>query len=107
MHSLLFAGSLMALSGSFIFSNGPTPEEFYESGLEKLEAQQYDDAIVLFTKALKLDTAFAPAYYKRGTSFFMKNDFKAALHDYDRYLLIDYTDANGFYDRAMCLVKLD
>ena len=48
----------------------------------------------------------AIAYYVRGTRFYEKSDYKAALSDLDRALALDKSHANALYNRAMTYKQL-
>ncbi len=68
-------------------------------GRAKIGDEKYDDAIKYFDKALELDPRSAYAFHNRAYTFFLKNDFEAAIQDYDRSIAID-PSAGRFLDRG-------
>ena len=68
----LFIWNIMGQSGWFdnlgIFSSHAAVNA-YNSGTEYLEQEQYNQAIVDFDEAIRLDPQYANAYYNRGLAY--------------------------------------
>jgi tetratricopeptide (TPR) repeat protein len=56
--------------------------------------ENYDDAILCFTKVINLDTRYAVTYYMRGVVYYMKGDYALAAADFEEAIRIapDYAD---------------
>jgi len=65
--------------------NGKTESEnFYKCGMKLSMQNEYDLAIIEFTKAIESDSEFAEAYIRRGAVYYFKNDNKRAVSDFNR-----------------------
>src|SRR5687767_9767278 len=96
LNSLFLSLSFVIFSLTGAIAGGGTPEELYKSGKQKLEAKQYDEAIKDFSKVIDLNEDYALAYFRRGSAYYLKNDFTKALRDFDRYLSLKPNDENGY-----------
>ncbi|MGB3651666.1 MAG: tetratricopeptide repeat protein, partial [Rivularia sp. (in: cyanobacteria)] len=57
-------------------------DNLLSSGLEKANNQNYGEAIIDFTEALRLNSNFAEAYYHRGNVYYKLGENEAALKDF-------------------------
>ena len=58
-------------------------ERFYSEGNEMFRIGEFDKAIDLFNKSLKLNPSFCPSIYKLGLSYKKNNNFKKYFRNYD------------------------
>ena len=58
--------------------------EFLNTGVKYAEKGQYDDAILNYDQAIRLDPKLDKAYYDRGLSFFNKGQINKAIEDYTK-----------------------
>jgi len=65
--------------------------KYYNSGLNELENENYEDAITLFQKSIKIDNQFAFAYDNLGLCYRKINQFDKAIEYYNKSLEIDPT----------------
>jgi tetratricopeptide (TPR) repeat protein len=67
--------------------------------------QQWDDAVVHFTNAIKLDTSFADAYRGLGTSYNSAEKFEQAIPPLQQYVKLQPRDPAGHYQLAIAYAR--
>ena len=76
-----------------ILSFGQTTyEDYFRSGFEKYENEDYYGAISDFTKSIELDSNFPLAYNYRGLSKSKISDHYGAISDYRKAIKVDPND---------------
>ena len=94
-------------------SGNPEADRLYQTGIEQMNAGELQQAIVTFTRIIKLKPDFAEGWNKRATLYFLVGDLRKSLADCDEvmkrnpyhfgalsgYALI-YTRLE-YYDRAL------
>jgi len=60
----------------------------FQSGLEKFDKNDKIGAIEDFTKAIELNHLFSEAYFNRGWTFLFLPDYKKAIEDFDKVILL-------------------
>ena len=78
-----------------------TTEEYIKQGKELLNAKKFDQAIVSFSEAIKLDPQSVQAYNNRGIVSCNKGDFDRAIGDFSRTIEIDPNFGKGYNNRAV------
>jgi tetratricopeptide (TPR) repeat protein len=63
-----------------------TGQSFLDEGMKALEAQKYDAAVDLFTKAIAADAQDYAAHFERGLAFSLQNKDAEAIAEYIRVL---------------------
>jgi tetratricopeptide (TPR) repeat protein len=63
---------------------------------------QYDQAILDYNKALKINPRYAEAYNNRGVIYRKKGQFDRAISDYNKALEINPRFAESYYGRGVC-----
>src|SRR6516165_1057055 len=76
---------------------------FFESGLERLQAGEYESAIAAFSKALQLNPFFVPALVRRGDVRRLQGESAEAQADYSRALQINPKDTLVLVNRGRVL----
>jgi Flp pilus assembly protein TadD len=77
----------------------------YELGVNYLESQEVEMALIAFSEAVRLDPNLAQAFNGRAVAYGLKDDFEKALSDASEALRLDpwepdYYRTRGFvYDR--------
>ena len=79
---------------------------YFDLGTTKLQAKDDAGAIEAFDKAIKLDSKYATAYYKRGLAKANLEKHKDAIKDFDKAIELNSTDANAYYNRARAKIEL-
>jgi tetratricopeptide (TPR) repeat protein len=59
---------------------------------------QYDQAITDYNKAIEIDPRFATAYYNRGRSYYLKNEYEKSWEDVNKAQELGYKVPADFLD---------
>ena len=84
---LIFASTLQA----------QTARQYLRAGEDFTKANNYQDAIAQFTKAIELDPDFDRAYVSRAQAYSWIGEHQKAAEDYDRALVFDEKDEELYY----------
>jgi len=84
---LIFAATLQA----------QTARQYFRAGEDFTKANNYQDAIAQYTKAIELDPDFEKAYVSRAQAYARTNEHQKAAEDYDRALVFDEKDEELYY----------
>ena len=68
---------------------GPCGRYYHANGRASLKANKYDQAILNFNSAIKLDTLIKSSYYLRGLSYFKGRMLDNAHRDFSAYAKLD------------------
>lgn len=74
-----------------------TAKQYFKAGEDFAKANNYQDAIAQFSKAIELDPDYDKAYINRAFAFSRTGEHKSAAEDYDRALVFDDKDEELFY----------
>ncbi|SFR81215.1 tetratricopeptide repeat protein [Anaeromicropila populeti] len=85
------------------FSEGS--KELYQEGKSKYDSGNYDEAITIFEKAIKLDEANADAIYFLGRCYHRKNDYVKAREYYET-IMNQYEDSTRYAEAKKMLQTL-
>lgn len=92
---------LLMLNIIFITSSYcQTADDFIDRGIDKLNAGDYRNSILEFTKALELEENNVNALYLRGKSNELYGDIPSALTDYNNAIQIDNTVSELYFNRG-------
>lgn len=80
--------------------------EWFGRGLNAFNNGQYAEAVKLYTKAIELDSAAAPAWYNRAAAHIRLKQFQEAHRDLDRCLKIFPGATNVKMQRAIVRSEL-
>ena len=71
-------------------------------------SNQYDSAIVYFSKVIAKDSVITPANYRnRAVSYYSINKYQEAINDYNQILSFDSLSMMNIYgERGICYGKL-
>ena len=85
---------LILITISFILDQDPI-EQLLDSGYEKYENEQYEEAILVFTEAAKIDSSNAETFYLRGLSYHGAEKIRESIIDLKKAVSINpqYTEA--------------
>jgi Flp pilus assembly protein TadD len=65
----------------WLHTDDPTLEGLMATGLQALEARQFDDAIEFFSQMIRRNPQYPEAWNKRATAYYLRGNFKAAIED--------------------------
>ena len=74
---------------------------FVKQGNAKLDLGQYQEAIVDYDQAIRLELDDAYAYYNRGVAKFALGQYQEAIADYDQAIELDPNFAFAYNNRVM------
>ena len=82
------------------------PGRLVERGIEKLNRENYQEAIEVFTEAVKNNPDLAIAYFKRGFAHFKLGEYQEAITVLNQVLRINPEDATAYYNRGLVYAQL-
>ncbi len=85
---LMVSGLLLVLAGGFGCS-GEDPDELFQKGVEAIAAENPEEAIIWFKKALQLDHEMPLAHYRLGQIYHQKGNAKVAYGQLYRAVQLD------------------
>jgi tetratricopeptide (TPR) repeat protein len=80
-------------------------EQWLEEGYLLFNARRYDEALVAFARAAKLDASFADAYEGRGTTLYYLGQMDEALQAYDHAIRLNPSYASAFSGKGNVLFE--
>ena len=78
-----------------------TAEEFFEQGKKASSAENADNAISHYSKAIEIDPKFVKAYNNRGIAYIWKKEFKLAIADFTKAIELDPKNGKPYNNRAI------
>ena len=86
-----------------------TWQEQYDLGVRYLSEGNYEEAVIAFTAAIKIEPNLAPAYVGRGDAYILASETEANLAaaqaDYERAIELDDTNALAYLGLADVYIK--
>jgi len=89
-----------------------TPETLYKSGIDAMNDEQYDYAIIRFNEAIGLDSNYADAYFNRGLAYNSKKDYDKAIENFNKTIELNPNDwqayksrGGAYYDKVLACMK--
>ena len=73
---------------------------YFNRGSDYMAKGKYDQAILCFNKAIKLNSKCAPAYCNRGTCYYEKGDYDKAILDFTKGLELNPKILGAYFNRA-------
>lgn len=102
-------GSLMSSERIAAEKNEKTWQEEYDLGIRYLSEGKYEEAIIAFTTAIKIDSKQAPTYVGRGDAYVLSGEteenLSAAQDDYEKAIELDETDPNAYLGLADVYIR--
>ena len=84
-----------------------TAKKFFKTGEDFVEAENYEDAIEQFTKAIELESDFEDAYLERAKAKEKISKLAEAAEDYNRLTAIDPKESEYFYNEGRLYAQLE
>ena len=71
-----------------------TAQDYFNKGDDQLNHKNYNEALIMFNKAVELDSSSGNNYAYRGMAKYYLQDLKGAISDYDKALKLipDYSE---------------
>ncbi len=80
--------------------------QIYQQGIAHYHKGKYEQAIKLFSQAIKINPEYSSAYNSRGDAYYRLRDYKKSQEDSSAAISHNPKDANAYYDRAFTLYSL-
>ncbi len=81
-------------------------EEYFNSGVKKADAGDYEGAIEDYNKAIKINPKLSEAYHNKGVAKAYLGDYRGALKDFDKAIEINPMFAEAYYNRGVAKIGL-
>ncbi len=81
-------------------------QKYYQQGKDKAKENNYQEAIALFTEAIKLNPTVAEYYYQRALAYFSLGNLHQAVFDYNESIKCDPEYYLAYYGRGLVRVAL-
>jgi Tfp pilus assembly protein PilF len=83
------------------FGANKKAEEFFEQGKKFTSAENADQAIDNYSKAIKINPNFAKAYNNRGIAYVWKKKYDLAIADFNKAIKLDPKNGKAYNNRAI------
>ena len=83
-----------------------TPQEWFKEGYDFGELKRYEDAIVAYDHAIRLDPNYAIAYHNKGLDLYNLKRYEEAIAAYDQALRLDPNYAVAYNNKGLALYSL-
>ena len=94
--------SVLALGSPLITANAnPLATQYFNQGVEKYEAGNYQGAIDDWSKAIEINPQNANTYNNRGSAKDDLGDYQGAIADYTKAIEINPQYANAYQNRGI------
>jgi len=75
---------------------------FHQRGLEFMNKELYDLAIVDFSRCIEIDPAFEDGIYNKALTFGFMGEWDSSIAEYDHAIIINQDDWRSYYGRGFC-----
>jgi tetratricopeptide (TPR) repeat protein len=99
--TIITTGLWLLMSGKIFLS----AKDSYERALTHFRAGDNDQAIAMFSQAIRLDPGLAEAWHYRGYAYELKGDYDRAIDDYTEAIRLNASYAKAFNGRAVAYFK--
>jgi outer membrane protein OmpA-like peptidoglycan-associated protein len=81
----------------------PTAQDWFQLGMEFEKSKVYDEAIKMYTEAIRFDPYYAEAYFRRGKAYVTahKTRTEEAFADFNSAIDLDPRNAEAHYERGL------
>ncbi len=84
-----------------VYSFGQTAQEYFNRGIQALNAKRYTEAINNFSQVIKLNPNSYEAWYNRGLAYSGLNQLDLAIADYSQAIKLNPNFADAFNNRGI------
>jgi len=88
-----------------LLSDNEKSKRYFLAGEICIDLEDYQRAIVNYTKAIELDSKFAFAFYSRGIVYETLNEYQRAIGDYSKAIELDPKNASAYNNLGYVLMK--
>lgn len=104
MKRYFFKIQLIGFCLIFVFSScaqKPSAKDFFNRAESQMKNQNWDSAIINYSKAIELDDKFADSYFGRGLTYLLLKDFEKSIADFDKTIEINPKFSEAYLSRGM------
>jgi tetratricopeptide (TPR) repeat protein len=83
-----------------------TKEQWLNEGIALYDLKRYDEALVAYEQAIRLDPNFAIAYYGKGVALRNLKRYDEAIAAYEQAIRLDPNFAIAYYSKGLALDRL-
>ena len=98
---------VLVLTGIFLFFDNAfaseTAIDVVKKGIKVGMAENLDQAIAEFNKAIEMDPKLAMAYENRAYVYFMQGNYDQSIRDYSKALALEPANADHNYKRGVSI----
>ena len=103
MKKLLITSFLVSI---LFYACSPSIEDLHKSGDKKYQLNDFNGAILDYTKAIEIDSAYSKSFYMRGLCKQALMDNDSAFLDFNKAIAIDSTKYNYYLKRGRIRVSV-
>ncbi|MBV6625769.1 MAG: tetratricopeptide repeat protein [Rivularia sp. (in: Bacteria)] len=106
---LLASFVLISAVGWFFFASKDLnyARKLYYQGIAKYEKADYQQAVKLFSQAIKINPQYSSAYNFRSDAYYRLGNYEKSQQDSSAAIRNNPQDANAYYDRAFSLYLIE
>src|SRR5687767_4643665 len=86
-------------------SFGQTAQDFFSRGVQQYKNKQYQEAIVNFSEAIRLNPNAPEPWFNRGQANFYTGNMESAIADYSQALRLKPTATDALFQRGLARNK--
>jgi len=79
---------------------------FYNQGIKYLVKEQFDQALLSFSNAIRINSRFTEGFIKRGDAWYLKGDYEMAINDYNTAIALKPDYAESYLGRGLAYKNL-
>jgi tetratricopeptide (TPR) repeat protein len=83
-----------------------TADGFFNQALDCAAACDYEQAVKLYSEAIRLDPTYVQAYNNRGNCYYRLADYKKAIDDFSEAIKLNADKTNAYSNRANCFKEI-
>lgn len=82
-------------------------KECMRKAVDCIKNSEYDEAIELLTKSMRINGRSSKSYTNRGAAYFRKKDFARAISDFSSAIELDPLSAEAYHNRGVIYFKIE
>jgi len=79
---------------------------YYNQGIKYLVKEQFDQALLSFSNAIRINSKFTEGFIKRGDAWYLKGDYEMAINDYNTAIALKPDYSESYLGRGLAYKNL-